>query len=160
MNNTTNTEAAADKYLDLRAAALAATVLMLIENNEVLASVAAAKLPAGLEPANIRSTGQKERTTRIRNLLKACGVKMGARGRGVSVKAATGSMCYWTHVRFEGLDSCETAPHSRFECATCLANKATRDKLVDLILTAFPDLGDRSDAMVDHFDFVFTVNGC
>lgn len=158
MNNATTTEAANPSDLSARAFDVAAEMVM--DLNPVLASIESAKLPVGLVPANIRSLGQKERTAAIRSLLKASGVKMGARGNGVSVKSATGSMCYWTTVRYESIDHAPGVEmHSRFYCPTCKANAAASEKLHTLILAAFPDLGDRSDIQVDHFDFVYTVNG-
>lgn len=122
--------------------------------NPVIASIEAAALPAGLAPEGIRNLAQKERTTKIRNLLKACGIK------GLSVTSATGSMCYWTHVRFPRVDhAVGTDMHSRFDCAVCVANLTASRKLSALIVEAFPDMGDRSDIQSDHFDFMFTVDG-
>ena len=114
-------------------------------------SIASAKTPTSFE--KIRSLTQKERSAKIRNMLRAAGVK------GVSVTSATGSMCYWTHVRFAQLEhpAGTNWDHNRLECSTCRVNQQAVRTLESLILAAFPDMGDRSDSMVDHFDFVFTV---
>ncbi len=160
METTNTTETAAPSYFDgLRAAAFDATVAMLVESSPTIASIMSAALPASFISQPIRHLDQKERTTCIRSLLRSCGVLMGARGKGVSVKAATGSMCYWTKVRYENVSHADgTGHHNQFECATCTANRAASAKVSALILEAFPDLDNRSDSMTDHSDFVFTIN--
>ena len=122
---------------------------------DTIASIEAATVPASPVSTTARSAGQKERTAMIRQALKASGV------RGVSVTMATGSMCYWTHVRAEGVPHAQGTDwnaHEARQCPVCLRNQAADKKLTALILAAFPDLGDRSDLQSDHFDFVFTVN--
>lgn len=122
---------------------------------DTIRTIEAATVPAAPLNPKARSAGQKERTVMIRKALKDCGV------RGVSVTMATGSMCYWTHVRAEGVPHAEGTDwneHERRECLVCERNQAADKKLHAIIMAAFPDLGDRSDSMTDHFDFVFTVN--
>lgn len=114
-------------------------------------SIAAAQPPKSFE--NIRCLPQAQRSAKIRKMLRAAGIK------GVSVTSATGSMCDWTHVRFDELAHATGThwDHNRLECSTCGVNQQAVRTLEALILAAFPDMGDRSDAMTDHFDFKFTV---
>ncbi len=124
----------------------------------VVMSIASATIPTA--PEKIRDLHQKERTAKIRSMLRGMGIKVGAVGKGVSVVSATGSMCYWTNVRFKGLRHAAgtSCGYTRMECHTCRANLAAVRTVEKLILTAFPDLDDRSDSQTDHFNFVFTVN--
>jgi hypothetical protein len=153
MENTTQTETLSS----FSALAHAAAALTL---SPVFASIEAAALPVGFVTEKIRDLTQKERTAKIRAALKACGVLMGSVGKGVSVKSATGSMCYWTHVEFARAQHAEGTTffdHNRMECPVCQVNITADRKLSALVLQAFPDLDDRSDSMTDYSDFVFSV---
>jgi hypothetical protein len=122
----------------------------------VIKSIAESKLPVGLAPEKIRHLDQKERSAKIRGLLKACGIK------GVSVTSAVGSMCYWTNVRFETPDhlpGTDFTTHLAYECPVCRVARLGEKIITGHILAAFPDLDDRSDSQVDHFDYVFSVRG-
>lgn len=116
------------------------------------------KLPA---PRNIRRDGQKPRTAAIRQLFRTIGLT------GVSVTMSRGSMCYWTYVRIVDAPRCttdhlaeyhETCTTSQRTCPMCRRIKAARRRLNYVILTAFPDLGDRSDLHSDYHDFMYTLD--
>ncbi len=135
---------------------------------QVYASIEAATVPFGpvfFTPGTLRPMGQAARTDAIRKLMKYVRVK------GVSVRKATGSMCYWTNVdlpygwpcgcpgdcdKWQPCPRQSNAGEHQLGVWRDRARKA-RDKVKAIILAAYPDLDDRSDSMTDHFDFVFTV---
>lgn len=123
--------------------------------SKAVRTIEAAQVPEAVVNPEARRLRQKERSKAIRDLLKSLGIK------GVSVTSATGSMCYWTNVRIDGVPHPRVknwGEHRTHECPVCQRNRAAEDKMHRIILAAFPDLGDRSDSMTDHFDFVYTVD--
>jgi hypothetical protein len=117
---------------------------------EAIESVHAAAMPGIINP-KLRHDGMAARTLAIRNMLKLQGVK------GVSVRKATGSMCFWTYVDLPRVPHTHYAGQSWDICATCQRDQRAKEKVEQMILSAFPDLDDRSDGMTDHSDFVFMV---
>ena len=106
------------------------------------------------QTVSVRHLPQKERTALIRKALKVAGIK------GASVTSATGSMCFWTNVRISlGAEhpAHDWRTHISSQCEFCAGRRAMERRVEAVILAAYPDLADRSDAMTDHFDFLFTV---
>jgi hypothetical protein len=83
----------------------------------------------------------KERSALIRGLLRQAGVK------GVKVTSADGAFCDLTDITI----TVDFRPESRERIL------AVRKKTEAMVLAAFPDLGDRSDARSDCFDSKFAV---
>jgi len=122
---------------------------------QAFASIEAAGLPAVVNPT-LRHEGMGARTRAIRALLKTQGIK------GVSVRQSTGSMCFWTYVDIPrpplGERTLSTDVGYIGDRGAYLAReRSVREKLQAIILAAFPDLDDRSDAYTDYSDFVFMV---
>ncbi len=49
-------------------------------------------------------------------------------------------------------------PMRRYRCPICNRENQVHSRLTRIILAALPDLNDRSDSQIDHFDFVFLVS--
>lgn len=126
-----------------------------VEAPESIRSIEAASIPAPIGQP-VRGAGQKERTKRIRQVLKAAGIR-----GGVSVTMARGAGCYQTDVRIDGIQHAPDVDwnkHEYRECPVCMRNAAADRRVSAIILGAIPDLDDRSDSQTDHFDFMFTVS--
>lgn len=124
-------------------------------DSEAVRTIEAAQVPAAPLRTDARRMTQTERSAALRALLKSLGVK------GVSVTSARGSMCYWSHIRFDGVPHPPVAnwcEHNSRVCDVCQRNNAAERKVHRIVLAAYPDLDDRSDSQTDHFDFVYTVD--
>lgn len=109
---------------------------------------------------------QKEFAQAVRTLLRS----MGITSRQVSVKSATGSMCYWINVEVPHIDRGFTYNDvmrmSESDRDAFLARGKELDNhryeacrhLDKVIARAFPGCLDRSDPMTDYFDFMYTVH--
>jgi hypothetical protein len=80
---------------------------------------------------------------------------------GVSVKMATGSMCFWVNVDIPGRHDfaylrtlCDDAGHAG---PGYVENKDAEEKVKFILARAFPNHDDRSDSLTDHFDMKFRI---
>jgi hypothetical protein len=105
-----------------------------------------AVIPTQVVDPHLRSKGMGERTRAIRKLLKDLGIK------GVSVRMATGSMCFWTYVDVPRFDVDPSNPE-QWRLSHDVEHESQK-KVERCVLAAFPDLDNRSDGMTDYFDFV------
>src|SRR5690606_14730607 len=119
-----------------------------------------------IRPVTDERLYQKEFAKALRTFLKAYNLS----SRDISVKSAVGSMCYWIDVRLPHIDRGKTY----FEISSMPADEkeewfaqsrvleehrhdanAHMRKIID---AAFPGCRDRSDSMVDYFDFMYTIH--
>lgn len=111
-------------------------------------SIEAAELPAFV--ANVREESRREWAKRVRVLLKTLGVV------GVSVTVPSHSMAQAIDIEFDALrHKCTDTPRDR--CEACSRVRRADRRLEALILSAYPDLNNRSDSTVDHFDYCLSV---
>ncbi len=108
------------------------------------------------EMGKVRSLYTKEIAAKIRELFRALGIKKVkvAKGKGtgscyIHVDYPSGPflMCSDYNEQFHANEADPGVQEARWADKT----------LKRIILTAFPDLDDRSDSMTDYFDFVFTI---
>ena len=103
-----------------------------------------------------RCTPQKEINKAIRALYKDLGIC------GVRVYSQ-----YSTHI---AIPSPEDHPHvddfaqswnageyKYRDCPICQRHRKLKSKLARIILSAYPDLGDRSEIQSDYFDYIFSI---
>lgn len=118
---------------------------------------------------NIRSATRKERAAKVRELFRSMGLK------GISVTAPNYSMAQSIDIRFKVSDSpWHDSPHERkhrqideedrvnwngygTQCPWCHEEWEAHKKLETIILTAFPDLDNRSDSQTDYFDYCLSI---
>lgn len=114
-------------------------------------TIETASIPAAPFALGTRRLWGAARTGVIRQALKATGVK------GVSIKTSTTGRTDIS-LRGEVHPACDWSTHIVHECSTCSRNLAAERKITAIVLAALPDLDDRSDSMIDYFDFVFMVS--
>jgi len=107
------------------------------------------ELPAFV--ANLRQQTRKVQAGNIRQLFRTLGIK------NVSVTTRISSIRIklpkTEHIVPEG-----TTHIFRSNCSDCQRLLPVREKLEKIILSAFPDLDDRSDLMTDYFNFCFMID--
>lgn len=119
--------------------------------------------------APIRNLARKQISDHVRALLKSLGIK------GVSVTTPNYSMAQSIDISLPDDDRHEHQPyHEQAEaeyrathedymgamhfCHFCREDRDAKDRLERLILTAFPDLADKSDLQSDYFDYRLSIN--
>ena len=130
--------------------------------SHTLAAILATPLPAFR--ANIRRQTRKEWAVAVRKLLKDIGVK------GVSVTTPSYSMAQSIHITLPpALDNPNSIEHQEFhnelwknnrpgtDCPHCGQRWNARNHIEAIILAAFPDLNNRSEAREDHFDYCLSI---
>jgi len=108
--------------------------------------------PTPMVRGNLRNARRKEQAEQVRRLLKDLGVE------AVSVTTPSYSMAQAIHI---ALPASSHEVHGSVvyrECPRCQRRYQARERVERLILAAFPDLNDRSDAMVDHFDYCLSID--
>lgn len=125
-------------------------------------------LPMPAFHANIRQENLKTWAAKVRGLFKELNIT------GMSVTTPNHSMAssidirtgweisdahYLDHVEIEYKQRAVPGPFygaGKF-CPLCIERNAAEDHLEKIILAAFPDLDDRSDAMTDYFNYCFII---
>lgn len=121
--------------------------------------------------AHLREKPRKEWAKAVRALLKSLDLKDGisvttpgySMAQSISVKIATpegwGELHTPVHEQKEQEEREKGAPYMGMVhvCPFCQRRAEARQHLEEIILTAFPDLDDRSDTTCDYFDFCITV---
>lgn len=120
----------------------------------------------------IRNLTRKEWAQNVKRLLKDIGLGF------ISVTAPSYSMASSIHIRFKQSDPgpWEGGEHQReheridreqrgakwtgygTHCPHCNQEWQAHQRLERIILAAFPDLGDRSEYVSDHFDFCLSID--
>ena len=103
-----------------------------------------------VKPQQIRSLYLRDRSAKIRGLLKTLGIS------GVSVVSPRYSMATSTVITLPGIEH-EHSYMYVYQCPVCSQRDEASKAVERIILRAFPDLDDRSDIQTDYFDFVFSV---
>lgn len=121
---------------------------------EAMEHILAVPLP-GLVRADMRQHPRKERAAAIRALFKRLGIK------GVSVTAPNYAHAKTVNVDIKRLEDQPTqrvgnasVPHKK--CREAEIDVAR--KLEAIILSAFPDLDDRSDPQSDYYDYCISIH--
>lgn len=99
----------------------------------------------------MRHATRKAKAAVVRQLLKDLGIE------DVSVTAPSYSMAQAIHISVPDSSHLVHGDREFRECPRCRRRHAARERIERLILAAFPDLGDRSDAMTDHFDYCLSI---
>jgi len=107
----------------------------------------------------MRQRTRKEWAAEIRNLLKRLGISH------ISVTAPNYSMAQSVNIRtpqFIPWEGEHKELHDKIgysnACDICKRENAAKRKLEEIILAAFPDLEDRSNSQIDHFDYCLSIN--
>ena len=122
--------------------------------------------PDSIEVVHNERPYQKEFAKDVRTFLKGHGLT----SRDISVTSAVGSMCYWINVNLPHIDRGKTyfqiqmmsaADQEAFFAQSRVMEDHRHDAcrhLSHMIARAFPGCVDRSDSMIDYFDFMYTVH--
>lgn len=116
----------------------------------VIESIHACDMPAPRGP--IRTLPRKQRSQAMRRLFADMGLK------GLSVTTPNYSMAHTTDIRVPEVDHSHPAGVEFADCPTCQRRRAAIRRLESIILSAFPDMDDRSDSHSDHHDFMFSID--
>src|SRR5262245_59495165 len=127
--------------------------------NTQLETILKTSLPQIVNPA-LRKESRKVWATAVRALLKSLNIK------GVSITTPSYSMAATILIRLpNALDNPNSPEHLRLhddlwyrglpssECPDCGQKQKSRRHLESIILSAFPDLDDRSDRLTDYYDY-------
>jgi hypothetical protein len=131
---------------------------------DTVRSIEQAEMPAAI--GNIRRESRKDIAKALRALFKRLDIV------GVSVTAPNYSMASVVDVDFTRPEhDCNpdgtiwdkdergnALPYGRRGCAGCERTRRAEQRLGAIVLAAYPDMDDRSDSMVDHFDRRFSVS--
>ena len=113
---------------------------------------------------NIRHQSRKEWAIAVRRLLKELNIK------GVSVTTLVYSMAQTIDITLPTIENANSIEHQKvhddlwragklgFDCPSCKERQDAKNRLEDIILTAFPDLDNRSDSRTDYFDYCLSFN--
>jgi len=119
--------------------------------NETLDAIEAAPVPLVRDPA-MRSKGRKEWADAVRALFKDLGIPH------VSVTRPSYSMACSIDIRLPSTSHGYHGSAEYRECPRCVRRRRGEERVERLILAAYPDLNNRSDPMVDHFDYCLMVS--
>jgi hypothetical protein len=108
------------------------------------------QIPSVVNPA-LRDSERKVIAAEIRKLLKALGIKK------VSVTAPNYSVAQCVGIDLPYLPHDDHPSIDWPSCPVCSMHRAAVYRLEVILLSAFPDLDDRSDVLSDYFDFRFLV---
>ena len=112
--------------------------------------------------ANIRHQTRKEWAAAVRKLFKDLKLT------GISVTTPSYSMAQSIHISIPDL-IVDRITHDRIhdeiwsrgghaiDCPDCAKRWNAHNRIEEIVLAAFPDLGDRSDSQSDHFDYCLSI---
>lgn len=126
-------------------------------HNPDLQAIIDAELPPLRNPA-LRREGRKEWAKQVRALFKSMGLK------GISVTTPSYSMAHSIDIVIPRNNPELTVPDPDFPCYTVLdpAYRLQRERALDkvglIIISAFPDLDDRSEYGTDYYDFCLSIS--
>lgn len=127
---------------------------------DTLRKITTVPLPALQAP--IRDLPRTVQTTRVRQLLKALGLRVSVTtGHTVdgyiqiSLPYAVDDNAPW-HVALHD-ELFRTGQHTT-DCPDCHLRWQAHQRIEQIITAAFPDLADRSDLVQDYFDFCLSIN--
>jgi hypothetical protein len=115
-----------------------------------------------------RHIPRKEQAKLARELFKKLGLK------GASITAPNYSMAstvdidlprlqihvatMWPHSESTHYHECGAAVRECDKCPACVQNHKSHDKVKEILARAFPNHDDRSDRMVDYYDYCWSIS--
>lgn len=110
--------------------------------------------------ADLRREPRKVIAAEVRKLLKELGIK------GISVTAPNYSMAQSIDITFPPIEhpgrdlavASDWRDHEHLSCPVCERSHQAKARLEEIILAAFPDLDNRSDSLIDHYDYKFSIH--
>ena len=101
-----------------------------------------------------RHIPRKLQSKLARMLLRSLGIK------GVSITTPSYSMAQTVDVRIPQRDDhdLDEGGYMVPGCPAAVANTEARQRMLSILLAAFPRHDDRSDTMTDYFDYCWSVN--
>lgn len=101
-----------------------------------------------------RHIPRKQQAAMARKLLRQLGI------HGVSVTTPNYSMAHTVDVQMPKRDDYDRDEHGFMVpgCPAAVANNEARQRMLAILLAAFPRHDDRSDIITDYFDYCWSVN--
>ena len=125
--------------------------LTLEETKAFQARVAAVDLDKVSLVSTDRHIDRKQQAKLTRGIFKDLGLK------GISVTTPMYSMACSVQVSYPQRGDYLIDGDSRM-CKAHAANRVVYDKIMDVLLKAFPNSDNRSDSMTDYFDYRWSIN--
>lgn len=134
-----------------------------IAETTVFQAILNTKLPA-VHNSHLRQASRKEWAQAVRKLFKELGLT------GISVTTPSYSMASSIQISLPSVENSNSDEHVKLhddlwregrpgtDCPKCKERQQAREHLENVILTAFPDLDNRSDITTDYFDYCLSFS--